>query len=130
MDVPLSYYTGILGMAGITAYVGFYEICSPKKGELVFISAASGVVDLLKNILGFDDAFNYNEESYLNEAIKRKSECKDSSSSTTSLLKELRLRQLLWLDTFLVAKWESKLFLWLVIDQFGPIDLDLMDGED
>ncbi|KAG6400094.1 hypothetical protein SASPL_141582 [Salvia splendens] len=117
-------------MAGITAYVGFYEICSPKKGELVFISAASGVVDLWKNILGFDDAFNYNEESYLNEAIKRKSEFKDSSSSTTSLLKELRLRQLLWLDTFLVAKWESKLFLWLVIDQFGPIDLDLMDGED
>ncbi|KAG6400026.1 hypothetical protein SASPL_141514 [Salvia splendens] len=58
-------------MAGITAYVGFYEICSPKKGELVFISAASGVVDLLQNILGFDDAFNYNEESYLNEAIKR-----------------------------------------------------------
>ncbi|KAG6400031.1 hypothetical protein SASPL_141519 [Salvia splendens] len=58
-------------MADITAYVGFYEICSPKKGELVFISAASGVVDLLKIILGFDDAFNYNEESYLNEAIKR-----------------------------------------------------------
>ncbi|KAG6383493.1 hypothetical protein SASPL_156752 [Salvia splendens] len=58
-------------MAGITAYVGFYEICSLKKGELVFISAASGVVDLLKNILGFVDAFNYNEESYLNEAIKR-----------------------------------------------------------
>ncbi|XP_042043711.1 2-alkenal reductase (NADP(+)-dependent)-like [Salvia splendens] len=57
-------------MAGINAYVGFYEICSPKKVELVFISTASGVVDLLKNILGFDDAFNYNEESYLNEAIK------------------------------------------------------------
>ncbi|KAG6400159.1 hypothetical protein SASPL_141647 [Salvia splendens] len=48
-------------MAGITAYVGFYEICSPKKGELVFISAASGVVEHI----GFDDAFNYNE------AIKR-----------------------------------------------------------
>ncbi|KAG6400109.1 hypothetical protein SASPL_141597 [Salvia splendens] len=31
-------------MAGITAYVGFYEICSPKKVELVFISTASGVV--------------------------------------------------------------------------------------
>ncbi|MFS7986375.1 putative oxidoreductase [Helianthus anomalus] len=29
-DVPLSYYTGILGMPGMTAYVGFYEICSPK----------------------------------------------------------------------------------------------------
>ncbi|KAL8030532.1 hypothetical protein ABFX02_14G291900 [Erythranthe guttata] len=32
--VPLSYYTGLLGMAGTTAYSGFYEVCSPKKGEL------------------------------------------------------------------------------------------------
>ncbi|KAK3420934.1 hypothetical protein EUGRSUZ_G01612, partial [Eucalyptus grandis] len=40
-DVPLSYYTGILGMPGLTAYAGFYEVCSPKKGEYVFVSAAS-----------------------------------------------------------------------------------------
>ncbi|TMX04310.1 hypothetical protein EJD97_010151 [Solanum chilense] len=46
-DVPLSYYTGILGMPGMTAYVGFYEICSPKKGETVFVSAASGAVGQL-----------------------------------------------------------------------------------
>ncbi|KAL1544833.1 2-alkenal reductase (NADP(+)) [Salvia divinorum] len=85
------------GMACIiTAYVGFYEICSPKKGETVFISAASGAVgrhvgqfaklfgcyvvgsagsqdkvDLLKNKLGFDDAFNYKEEPDLNAAMKR-----------------------------------------------------------
>ncbi|KAJ0016634.1 hypothetical protein Pint_10640 [Pistacia integerrima] len=32
-DVPLSYYTGILGMPGMTAWAGFYEVCSPKKGE-------------------------------------------------------------------------------------------------
>jgi NADPH-dependent curcumin reductase CurA len=32
------------GMPGFTAYVGFYEICSPKKGEFVFVSAASGAV--------------------------------------------------------------------------------------
>ncbi|KAL6226063.1 hypothetical protein ACLB2K_000028 [Fragaria x ananassa] len=38
-DVPLSYYTGILGMPGMTAYAGFYEICSPKKGETVYVSA-------------------------------------------------------------------------------------------
>uniref|UniRef100_A0A2N9GZN2 Oxidoreductase N-terminal domain-containing protein n=1 Tax=Fagus sylvatica TaxID=28930 RepID=A0A2N9GZN2_FAGSY len=25
-DVPLSYYTGILGMPGMTAYAGFYEV--------------------------------------------------------------------------------------------------------
>ncbi|PRQ46087.1 putative oxidoreductase [Rosa chinensis] len=88
-DVPLSYCTGILGMPGLTAYVGFYEVCSPKKGETtVYISAASGAVgqlvgqfaklmgcyviigsagskekvDLLKNKFGFDEAFNYKEE--------------------------------------------------------------------
>ncbi|KAG6741193.1 hypothetical protein POTOM_054425 [Populus tomentosa] len=95
-DVPLSYYTGILGMPGMTAYAGFYEICSPKKGEFVFISAASGAVgqlvgqfakllgcyvvgsagskdkvDLLKNKFGFDDAFNYKEELDLDAALKR-----------------------------------------------------------
>lgn len=35
------------GMPGMTAYVGFYEICSPKKGEYVFISAAAGAVGQL-----------------------------------------------------------------------------------
>lgn len=95
-DVPLSYYTGILGMPGMTAYVGFYEVCSPKQGECVFISAASGAVgqlvgqfakllgcyvvgsagskdkvDLLKNKFGFDEAFNYKEEADLNAALKR-----------------------------------------------------------
>lgn len=31
----------------MTAYVGFYEICSPKKGDTVFVSAASGAVGQL-----------------------------------------------------------------------------------
>lgn len=95
-DVPLSYYTGILGMPGMTAYAGFYEICTPKKGEYVYISAASGAVgqivgqfaklsgcyvvgsagskekvDLLKNKFGFDEAFNYKEEPDLTAALKR-----------------------------------------------------------
>ncbi|KAG8371264.1 hypothetical protein BUALT_Bualt13G0069500 [Buddleja alternifolia] len=95
-DVPLSYYTGLLGIPGHTAYVGFYEVCSPKKGETIFISAASGAVgqlvgqfaklfgcyvvgsagskekvDLLKNKFGFDEAFNYKEEHDLNSALKR-----------------------------------------------------------
>ncbi|XP_042517400.1 2-alkenal reductase (NADP(+)-dependent)-like [Macadamia integrifolia] len=95
-DVPLSYYTGILGMTGMTAYAGFHEVCSPKKGETVFISAASGAVgqlvgqfaklmgcyvvgsagskekvDLLKNKFGFDDAFNYKEEHDLDAALRR-----------------------------------------------------------
>ena len=32
---------------GITAYAGFYEICSPKKGEYVFVSSASSAVGQL-----------------------------------------------------------------------------------
>ncbi|XP_058107284.1 2-alkenal reductase (NADP(+)-dependent)-like isoform X1 [Magnolia sinica] len=95
-DVPLSYYTSILGMPGLTAYAGFYEVCTPKKGEYVFLSAASGAVgqlvgqftklmgcyvvgsagssekvDLLKSKFGFDNAFNYKEEPDLNVALKR-----------------------------------------------------------
>lgn len=35
------------GMPGITAYFGFHEICCPKKGEEVYISAASGAVGQL-----------------------------------------------------------------------------------
>ena len=37
----------IVGMPGMTAYAGFYEVCSPKKGEYVFVSAASGAVGQL-----------------------------------------------------------------------------------
>nr|GMD17747.1 2-alkenal reductase (NADP(+)-dependent) [Ipomoea batatas] len=44
-DVPLSYFTGLLGMPGMTAYVGFYDVCSPKKGDTVYVSAASGAVE-------------------------------------------------------------------------------------
>ncbi|RWV97698.1 hypothetical protein GW17_00039496 [Ensete ventricosum] len=46
-DVPLSYHVGLLGMPGFTAYVGFYEICAPKKGDYFFVSAASGAVGQL-----------------------------------------------------------------------------------
>jgi 2-alkenal reductase len=31
-------------MPGFTAYAGFYEVCSPKSREYVFVSAASGAV--------------------------------------------------------------------------------------
>lgn len=95
-DVPLSYYTGLLGMSGVTAYAGFYEVCSPKKGEIVYVSAASGAVgqlvgqfakilgcyvvgsagskekvELLKYKFGFDEAFNYKEERDLDAGLKR-----------------------------------------------------------
>ncbi|XP_058215084.1 2-alkenal reductase (NADP(+)-dependent)-like [Rhododendron vialii] len=95
-DVPLSYYTGILGMPGMTAHYGFYEKCAPKEGEYVFVSAAAGAIgqlvgqfaklmgcyvvgsagsqekiDLLKDKFGFDEAFNYKEEQDLDAALKR-----------------------------------------------------------
>ncbi|CAL0316936.1 unnamed protein product [Lupinus luteus] len=95
-DIPLSFHVGLLGMPGFTAYAGFYEVCSPRKGEYVFVSAASGAVgqlvgqlaklhgcyvvgsagskekvEILKNKLGFDEAFNYKEESDLDAALKR-----------------------------------------------------------
>ncbi|KAL4192827.1 hypothetical protein AMTRI_Chr06g173950 [Amborella trichopoda] len=96
IEVPLSYYTSILGMPGMTAYAGIFEVCSPKKGEYVYVSAASGAVgqlvgqyaksvgcyvvgsvgskekvDLLKTKFGFDEAFNYKEEQDLVVTLER-----------------------------------------------------------
>ena len=81
---PLSYYLGMLGMPGLTAYFGLKELGQPKPGETVLVSAASGafgsVVGQLaklwgcralgiaggpekcayvKDELGFDDCFDY-----------------------------------------------------------------------
>lgn len=42
--VPLSYFLGCLGMPGRTAYFGMKDICAPKPGETVVVSAASGAV--------------------------------------------------------------------------------------
>jgi NADPH-dependent curcumin reductase CurA len=41
---PLSAYLGVLGMPGATAYAGITEICKPKAGETLVVSAASGAV--------------------------------------------------------------------------------------
>jgi hypothetical protein len=43
-QAPLSTALGILGMPGLTAYVGLKTIGEPKTGETVVISAASGAV--------------------------------------------------------------------------------------
>lgn len=40
----LSYYLGVLGMPGMTAYFGLKEIGAPQVGETVVVSAASGAV--------------------------------------------------------------------------------------
>src|SRR5574341_526582 len=82
--VPLSYYLGVLGMPGMTAYFGLKELGQPKAGETVVVSAASGAVgsvvgqlakvwgcraisiaggrekcDYVKNELGFDECYDY-----------------------------------------------------------------------
>ncbi|WOH05994.1 hypothetical protein DCAR_0625417 [Daucus carota subsp. sativus] len=96
LGFPYTYHVGILGFSGLTAYAGFFDVCKPKKGEKVFVSAASGSVgnlvgqyakllgcyvvgcagtqkkvDLLKSKLGFDEAFNYKEEGDLKAALKK-----------------------------------------------------------
>lgn len=80
-------FLGALGMPGLTAWSSFYEIGQPKKGETIFISAASGAVgqlvgqlakheglkvigsvgddkklDFIIKELGFDGGFNYKKE--------------------------------------------------------------------
>jgi NADPH-dependent curcumin reductase CurA len=41
---PISYANGVLGMPGMTAYFGLFEVGQPKPGETVVVSAASGAV--------------------------------------------------------------------------------------
>jgi NADPH-dependent curcumin reductase len=43
-EAPLSTALGVLGMPGLTAYVGLTEIGRPQRGETVVVSAASGAV--------------------------------------------------------------------------------------
>lgn len=84
---PLSCYLGVLGMPGMTAWVGLKGVANLKEGENLFVSAASGAVGqvvgqigkamgchvagsagsdekvaYLKDELGFDAAFNYKTE--------------------------------------------------------------------
>jgi NADPH-dependent curcumin reductase CurA len=91
----LSSYLGILGMTGITAYLGLIEIGAPKKGETIVVSGAAGAVgsvvgqigkilgctvvgitgsdekaELLKSKFKFDSAINYKTVPDLNAAIR------------------------------------------------------------
>lgn len=91
----LSAYLGILGMTGLTAYLGLIEIGKPQKGETLVVSGAAGAVGsvvgqigkilgckvigiagsekklaLLKDKFGFDEAINYKTTKDMNQAIK------------------------------------------------------------
>ncbi len=91
----LSKYLGVLGMTGITAYVGLTEIGLPKADETLVVSGAAGAVgtivgqigkimgcrvigitgsdekvELLKSKFKFDDAINYKTCTDLRKAIK------------------------------------------------------------
>ena len=90
----LSAYLGILGMTGLTAYLGLMEIGKPKSGETLFVSGAAGAVGsvvgqigkitgcrviglagtdekvtLLNSEFGFDEALNYKTTPDLKNAI-------------------------------------------------------------
>src|SRR5277367_5471590 len=41
---PISTAVGVLGMPGLTAYFGLLDICQPRPGDTVVVSAASGAV--------------------------------------------------------------------------------------
>jgi NADPH-dependent curcumin reductase CurA len=42
--IPLSAYLGVVGIPGVTAWYGLTQICLPKEGETIVVSAASGAV--------------------------------------------------------------------------------------
>lgn len=42
--LPLAAYLGVVGMPGVTAYIGLYDLGEPKQGETVVVSAAAGAV--------------------------------------------------------------------------------------
>jgi hypothetical protein len=92
----LSAYLGVLGMTGLTAYLGLIEIGKPKKGETLLVSGAAGAVGsvvgqigkilgltvvgiagtdekikMLTSEFGFDNAINYNETQNMTEAIAK-----------------------------------------------------------
>lgn len=57
--VPLTAYINVLGMTGMTAYGSLHEIGKPKKGEVIWVSGAAGMLIILARclILSFADMF-------------------------------------------------------------------------
>ena len=46
-DIPPSYYLGVLGMPGLTAWAGLFRVAAFQPGEDVFVSGAAGAVGSL-----------------------------------------------------------------------------------
>ena len=46
-DIPPSYHLGVLGMPGLTAWVGLFRVAGFQPGEAVFVSGAAGAVGSL-----------------------------------------------------------------------------------
>lgn len=81
---PSSYYLGLLGMTGLTAYFGLLDICEPKEGETVVVSGAAGAVGMVVGQLakikgarvigtaGSDEKVAYLKELGFDEAINYK----------------------------------------------------------
>lgn len=94
-QAPLSAYLGILGMTGLTAFLGLNEIGKPKEGETLLVSGAAGAVgsivgqigkvlglrvvgiagtdekaQLLKTKFGYNEVINYNTTKDMAKAIK------------------------------------------------------------
>jgi hypothetical protein len=42
--VPLTAYLSVLGLTGVTAYFGITDICQPREGDVLVVSAAAGAV--------------------------------------------------------------------------------------
>ena len=55
-DLPASLALGVLGLNGVTAYFGLTDVCAPKPGDTVVVSAAAGAVGSavgqIANIIG------------------------------------------------------------------------------
>ena len=43
-DLPVSYSLGVLGLNGVTAYFGLFEVAQPKPGQTVVVSSGAGSV--------------------------------------------------------------------------------------
>ncbi|AII50704.1 NADP-dependent oxidoreductase [Hymenobacter sp. APR13] len=81
---PVSYFLGLLGMPGLTAYFGLLDICQPKAGETVVVSGAAGAVGMVVGQLakiqgcrvigtaGSDEKVAYLKELGFDEAINYK----------------------------------------------------------